>query len=194
MTLSLFIRNQEFYICFGDVSRIYEPASARNLADSIPVFLADFLEKVDFPSCRKVIFSSGPASFTTSRIMNSVVKGLAVSRPGLEFIGISNFLTYMYIASSSRPSGCLAIPTMRGDYFCVKYCDGQLGNIEILDTLLQSVILDNNEVFENINLANIQRAVIDSGVFKTNSSFTTRSLDVDYGFTPEYKYQTTHSR
>lgn len=193
MTLSLFIRNQEFHVCFGDVSRIYEPASARNLADSMPVFLADFLENVDFSLCRKVIFSSGPASFTASRIMNSVVKGLAVFRPDLEFFGISNFLTYMYIASRSRPDGCIAIPTMRGDYFCVEYCDGRLGSIKVADTLFQLVILDNNEIFENINLANIQHAVIDSEVFKLNPSFMSRSLDIDYGFTPEYKYQTTHS-
>ena len=187
MILSLFLRNKEFHVSCGEFEHIYKVTESREMADNVPAFLKETMDHIDFSKCSKVIFSSGPASFTTARIMNSLVKGLKISAPNLDFLGISNFLTYLYIASQHNSEGSIALPTMRGDYFYAAFSEKKLSDIEIFSDLNQNTILDSNEIFDNINMSTIQEKLSDDNIVKMNPNYIQNSLDINYGFTPEYK-------
>ena len=187
MKLSLFIRNKEFHISCGDFAHIYKVTESREMADNIPLFLKDALDSVNFEQCDEIIYSSGPASFTTARIMNSLIKGLAISRPDLKFTGISNFLTYLHIASQTLSDGILAIPTMRGDYFTVVFKNGELGDLELFNEFDSDVILDTDKKFDNVNLAYIQMNIVNIKIVKINDKYIQSTLDINYGFTPKYR-------
>ena len=187
MILSLFIRNKEFHVAYGDFAHIYKVTESREMADSVPVFLKEVLDFVAFEECDTVLYSSGPASFTTARIMTSLIKGFAISRADLKFIGISNFLTYLYIASQTKSSGLLAIPTMRGDYFASTYKDDALDDVKLLNDLPTVALLDNSQIFEPANLASVQINIINTNIAIINKEYIQNTLDINYGFTPEYR-------
>ena len=187
MILSLFIRNKEFHVAWGDFARAYKVNEPREMADSVPMFLKEAIDFVAFEQCNTILYSSGPASFTTARIMTSLIKGIAISRPDLKFVGISNFLTYAHIASQVKDSGMLAIPTMRGDYFVTSYRDGSLTDIKVMNELPTNAFLDDDHVFDVKNLASMQIGAINANTAAINSKYMQTSLDINYGFTPEYR-------
>ena len=187
MILSLFIRNKEFHVAYGEFAHIYKVNESREMADSVPMLLKEVLDSVAFDECDDVLYSSGPASFTTARIMTSLVKGIAISQPALKFTGISNFLTYLYIALQTKSSGLLAIPTMRGDYFATAYQDDVLEDEIIMSELPKHAVLDNDQMFELANFASVQINIINTNIAIINKKYTQNTLDINYGFTPEYR-------
>lgn len=193
MTISLFIKNKEFHVFGENFENVYGVNESRELADNLPVFLKDAISKDGNSDFETVIYSAGPASFTTVRIINSLLKGLLVARPALKFVGVSNFLTYMVIASKVSSRGILAIPTMRGDYFTSEYNDEKLQNPKILG--LQNiekhegkVFFDEDTIYNDINLSKVQKSMLNSNFAVENSGCIKKSLEIDYGFTPEYKH------
>ena len=193
MTISLFIRNKEFQVSTEGFNDIYKVNESRELADNIPVFLKDFISKIAISNIEKVIYSAGPASFTTIRIINSVLKGLLVSYPNVKFVGVSNFLTYMAISSKISADGIIAIPTMRGDYFTCEYSNKKILTTGLLDTqsiekYKTSIFFDNDNIYDDINLSKLQKSILNSDFNIENSNYIKNSLEIDYGFTPEYKY------
>lgn len=183
--ISLFIRNKEFHVYNKNFLNIYSVPESRQLSDFIPMFLKDFLARV--PKFDEVIYSSGPGSFTTVRIMNALLKGLFISNPSLKFTGISNFLTYFKAAP--LPPTTIAIPTMRGDYFTCNFKNDKIINSQI-STLSDPTkfCIDSSPFFDNINLASVQYSILNTELSNQNSNYITNFLQINYGFTPEYKY------
>lgn len=188
MILSIFIRGKEFYVYTNTgISQIFTVSESRYLADNVVSFLASVLKN---DKLKKVIYSAGPGSFTTVRIINSILKGLYISDSSIEFIGVSNFLTYLSVVSKISNEGTIAIPTMRGDYFTCTYNEQILReqNIQNINEYSSNIYEDNNKVFENVNLAKIQNDILNSEFSPLNKKYIYSKIEINYGFTPEYKH------
>ena len=196
MTISFFLQNNLFYVHSEQYSKIYEVAKMRKMADSIALFLKDVALNANFSHYKRIVYSSGATSFTTARIIYSLLKGLRIAFPALTFLGISHFLTYLTIFNKKSPSGIIAISTMRGDYFICEYNQSLLSSVKILsiDTLKRStqiVFFIENSDFNNLNLAKLQFQLLNTPALTRNLNFINNDLKIDYGFTPEYKNQNT---
>jgi tRNA A37 threonylcarbamoyladenosine modification protein TsaB len=194
MILSYFVRGKEIHISTDGIASVYELSEPRELADKAVVFIKDATAKCSDKNIKKVVYSSGPASFTTLRIINSIAKGMFIAKPSIEFVGISNFLTYVSAAMTKlNANGLVAIPTMRGDYFTCEYLCDTLQNQQIQDMRSISkysghVLFDNDLIFDNINLALVQESVADSDLGRNNPTYVTQSIKTEYGFSPKYKF------
>lgn len=196
MTISFFLQNNRFCVYSEQYSQIYEVAEMRKMADNIALFLKDVTLNANFSHYKRIVYSSGATSFTTARIIYSLLKGLRITFPALTFLGISHFLTYLTIFNKKSPSGIITIPTMRGDYFICEYTQSLLSPAKILsiDTLKQStqnVFFIEKSDFNNLNLAKIQFQLLNTLTLAQNLNFINNDLKIDYGFTPEYKNQKT---
>jgi len=188
MILSLFIRDKEFHLSCGNFEQIYTIKETRGMADKVPEDFKTFIGQLNFREIDTVLYSSGPASFTTARIMNSMLKGIKVVHPDMKFVGISHFVTYLSIIIKHHEQGAIAIPTMRGDYFICRFANSQLGTMYVDSEISNDTIISNNPVLENINLAMQQYTINNSEVFIKNIIFITNDLEIDYGITPEYSH------
>ena len=193
MILSFFLRGKEFHVTTFEFSKVYEVAETREIADNIVYFLADAIEMSGNDEINTVIFPAGPGSFTTTRIINSMAKGLYVVNPSTKFISVSSFLTLLSIARNSSDVGALAIPTMRGDYFTTCYSDcmlqaSKIESTEEINNYANNVYFDNDPIFSNINLAEAQHTVLSSNLVEKNKIFVSNSLEAVYGFCPIYKF------
>lgn len=189
MILSIFLKGKEFHIFYGELEKVYTVQETHALADNIPLFISEIMSQSSLDNLEQVIYSSGPCSFTNIRIINSIVKAFRISSPNIKFLGLSHFLTYLSIAHTFSPRGLIAIPTMRVDYFTAKYEKDKLEEI-VIQNIEQdySVIFENSKCFENINLAKQQYGLLDSRILISNPQFMNTSLDINYGFTPQYSY------
>ena len=188
MILSLFIRENEFHISNGNVDRIYAVEERCRLADMIPRALTDYLSDIDFNLINTLIYSNGPDTFTTLRIMASLIKGISIVRSDIRLISMSNFLTYIYKASEYSLTGSIAIPTQRGDYFVCDYTREGESEVQIHNTLNPSVLLHTSQIFKNINLAQTQYEYYISSDAKTDIRGEFASTEIRYGIDPIYKY------
>lgn len=186
MILSLFIRDKEFHICSGDFEQICKIEETKKMADKIPVCFKEFISQIDFRKVGTILYSSGPASFTTARIMNSMLKGIKVTSPDMKFIGVSNFITYLSIVLQKSEQGTIAIPTMRGDYFVCAYLGNKLSEMKLEVTPHEGTIYSNDKIFNNINLALQQYNIYNHNILLNNKNFVTCNLSINYGITPEY--------
>jgi tRNA A37 threonylcarbamoyladenosine modification protein TsaB len=197
VALSYFLRGNEFHVATGGFSNIYRVLENRAMADNVASFINDALAKSSNEPIKTVIFQSGPASFTSRRIINSVAKGLAIFDKNIDFIGISSFLTYFSIASKVATQGIICIPTMRGDYFACEYDSKTIKKSKILDVASIakcsiSVYFEENLIFGGGNLAEIQKMASDLMLAKSDSILIDNChvrrgiLNIDYGYTPEY--------
>ena len=188
MILSLFIRNKEFHLSGGSFEQLSRIEETRGMADKVPELFKTFINQINFSEIDTVLYSSGPASFTTARIMNSMLKGIKIVRPDIEFVGISHFVTYLSIIAKQHEQGTIAIPTMRGDYFTCRFVDSKLEEMNISTKLSNDVILSNNEILANMNLAKQQYSISNTDILKRNMDFVTHDLEIDYGITPKYTH------
>ncbi|MDR2667163.1 MAG: hypothetical protein LBB34_03590 [Holosporales bacterium] len=191
MIISIFIHSKEFHIASDELAEVYRVSESRELADMAVHFLAKFLSKHKHQHIKRVIHSTGPSSFTTIRIINSIVKGMRIAAPSCKFVGISSFLTYLSIFSVHSTKGIIAIPTMRGDYFTAEYLNCTLQNQQLLSE--ESINLYNGDKYfadnfdyERVNLSRNQEQVLNSNLAEKNETYIKRLLSVDYGFTPQY--------
>lgn len=194
MILSLFIRDKEFHISANDFGKICKVEETKGMADKLPIFFKDFIGQINFDDVDVILYSSGPASFTTSRIMNSMLKGIKVARQDMKFVGISNFITYLSVVLATTEQGELAIPTMRGDFFVCNFNGGKLSEMRIDSKISDSTIHNNNLIFNNINLANQQYIIHNSDILLNNNDFITYNLEINYGITPEYACSPTNKK
>lgn len=192
MNISIFLKDKEFHIVCGDLEDIYIETETKNLADNIPLFISDIISKCSINNLENLIYSSGPCSFTSIRIINSIVKAFAISFPTAKFCGISHFLTYLKVLNETYSKGTIGIPTMRGDYFTSRFNNNKLEKIDIenlsKEYLLNNelIFVENSGLFSNINLAKIQLGLFNTSLFLQNSQFINTDLRINYGFTPEY--------
>ncbi|MDR3030995.1 MAG: hypothetical protein LBU35_01255 [Holosporales bacterium] len=191
MILSFFLRLKECHIYTNTFSKIYKITETREVADNILCFIQEAIENNENRDIEKLIFSSGPGSFTSVRIVNSIAKGLYIVNKATKFISVSSFLTYLY--SLSTGEGLIAIPTMRGDFFVAEYYDNILKEFEILSIedigkYRKNTIFEFDEAFNSQNLARNQFKVLSSELAVKNKSLVSDLLHVSYGFTPEYKH------
>lgn len=194
MNISIFLKGREFHVFCENFEKVYIETETRNLADNIPVYISEVISEVSTDNLENLIYSSGPCSFTSIRIINSIVKAFLISFPKLKFIGISHFLTYFYLAKHVYSNGLIAIPTMRGDYFTAHFGGDKLSSINIEKISENNhlcnnpVVFESSDLFLNINLANIQQLLINDNLFTANYQFINTDLRIDYGFTPEYSH------
>ena len=188
MILSLFIRDKEFHLSSNGFEQLCRIDETHKMADKVPEIFKTFIGQINFHEIDTVLYSSGPASFTTARIMNSMLKGIKVVRPNMEFVGISHFVTYLSIIMKQHQQGTIAIPTMRGDYFICRFAGSQLEKMYISTDLSNNVIVSNNSILTNINLATQQYRISNTNVFKDNIDFITYDLEINYGITPAYSH------
>lgn len=188
MILSLFIRNKEFHIYSDNFEQVCRVEETRGMADKIPICFKKFISQINFRGVDTILHSSGPASFTTARIMNSMLKGIKVTCPSMKFIGISNFITYLSILLPKSEQGAIAIPTMRGDYFVCTYLDNKLSEMKLEVAPKAGIIYSNDKIFNNINLALQQYNIYNRDILSNNSNFVTYDLSINYGITPEYTH------
>ena len=189
MILSIFIRDKEFHISTEAYGEVHKVTETRGMADKIPALFSEFLNKIEFNIIDTIVYSTGPASFTTTRIVNSLVKGIKVARPDIKFIGISNFLTYIYVLYPSQSAGTIAIPMMRGDYYICKYNKGQIKQVYISEKICREIIMDNAISLDNINLALAQIQLLYSGLVPNNDKYITNTLEIQYTYNPKYVHK-----
>lgn len=193
MILSLFLRGKEFFISTESFSEVYTVLETRELADNIVDFLSVFLKKQSNQEIEKVVFSSGPGSFTSVRVLNSIVRGLYVAYPKIDFTSVSSFLPYFYSIYRTNSEGIIAVPTMRGDFFVSKFINQTLLETKVcsseeINKYGCKIYYDNDEAFNCLNLAKLQIELLNSNIAEFNSSLISNSLDVDYGYCPEFKH------
>lgn len=177
MILSIFLHDNQFHIASEYDAEIYNVTDKRKMADNIMLFIDGFLKNANISDVDKIVFPNGPASFTSIRIINSLVKGLCIAKPDIKHIGVSNFLTYIYV--KNKPSGTVSIPTQRGDFFVADYFDWQIKKTYLSD--------QNCTISIEKNLAKAQIDLLDSDMVAKNSNFITQDFVLDYGFTPVFK-------
>ena len=209
MFYSFFVYNNNqkssVHVFSTEKNMIFEVSEPRKIADNIALFIENTLPSTPID---EVIFSTGPSSFTTTRVINSVIKGMKIVNPSTKFIGVSTFLTYLSIIN--KPNGLIALPTFRGDYFTSEFNNYILSDIEIhdleyvkkynsiLDTcILNTCILDTNILdtsilnVYNYNLAKQQfiTSHLDDNSIANNTKFISNELDIGYQITPVFRKQ-----
>lgn len=191
MNISIFLKGKEFHIVCGEIEDIYSESETRNLADNIPLFIDCVISKIQLNNLENLIYSSGPCSFTSIRIINSIVKAFAISFSKIKFLGVSHFLTYLCALNNKYQNGLIAIPTMRGDYFTTQFSDNKLNKINIKkvsteNSCLNSVtIFEDSTCFSSINLAKTQLLLLNTDIVSLNPQFLNSDFHIEYGFTPE---------
>ena len=195
--LSIFLREKEFHICAGDFSSIYSVLSIRDFADSCPEFLQNALKESGAQPVDKIIFPFGGASFTTVRIVNSIVKGILVFNDSAKTISVSTFLPYLYALMRHHTyfsEGLIALPTMRGDFFVVNFCScvitkKNIMSAEEISNCKTNIFYSDDEIFRDVNFAQIQKELVcDDEFLQSNKSFVSDSAEAFYEHSPEYKY------
>jgi tRNA A37 threonylcarbamoyladenosine modification protein TsaB len=167
---------------------VYEVAERRMMADHVVFFINDAIQKSAGDGIKTLIYQSGPTSFTTHRIINSIVKGFIIANRKLELIAVSSFLTYFLIASKEASNGLLCIPTMRGDHFTCEYKGSVFSAIKVqgdhqITTAASQIFFEDSSIFNGINLASHQINTMTSKNVDTN-----KIPEINYGHTLEYRY------
>ena len=189
---SFFINNEYCHIYTNEKSHIYKLSQLNKMADKVPMYIKNSLPKYKLS---KIIYSAGPLSFTTLRVINSIIKGIKIVNKDIEFIGVSNFLTYLSLIQTNNDEGLIAIPTYRGDYFTCTYdsnkklSDILICNLEYFNNVAYKLILTNDIsiLFKNMNLAQQQFKILYNNISVINNKFISNSTEIIYNITPVFK-------
>lgn len=162
------------------------------MADKVPMYIKNSLPNYKLS---KVIYSAGPLSFTTLRVINSIIKGIKIVNKDIEFIGVSNFLTYLSLIETNNTEGLIAIPTYRGDYFVCTYdaykklSKISICNLDYFNNVVCKLILTNDIsiLFKNMNLAQQQFKILYNDISIINKDFINNSTEIIYNITPIFK-------
>ena len=190
--LSLFINNEYCHIYTYEHSYIYKLSQLNKMADKVPMYIKNSLPSYKLS---KIIYSAGPLSFTTLRVINSIIKGIKIVNKETEFVGVSNFLTYLSLIDTNNTEGLIAIPTYRGDYFICNYnSDMKLSeisicNLDYFNNVVYKLILTNDIsiIFKNMNLAQQQFKILYNDISIINKEFINNSTKIIYNITPIFK-------
>lgn len=163
--------------------RIYKVSEQHKIADLTPLFLGNEFRNLD-----KVIFPLEPLSFTTVRVVNSVVKALKIVYPATCFIGISNFLTYFHAVNENCDA--IAINSYRGDFYYRSITDGKFSQqaIATMDELkhkYKKPIFDVDLLRDDTNLAFVQYSALYSSY--ADKEFIREGTEIEYVYTPHYR-------
>jgi tRNA A37 threonylcarbamoyladenosine modification protein TsaB len=195
MYISIFIRGKEIHISTTEFEKVYSVEENRHLADRSPVFLKDAIMNNADKNIEGIIYSSWPHTFTTSRIITSIVKGMVICDNNIEITGVSSFLVYLALISANTHGGdgIISIPTMRGDYFTCEYHDNKLDEMKIssihdLENTSLPIYYETDFIFKGQNLASIQKQILNSTISHVNLTYISDKLDIHYSYTPIYKY------
>ncbi len=136
-------------------------------------------------------FSEGPGSFTSVRVIGSIVKGIYLSDNDKKFTAISSFLTLLACIPSDVSNGTIAINTMRGDFYCMDFIGNRLLNYRVVGKQvlchLSNVFYDIDLLSSSYNVAQLQYALVGSIKYTNNLSLVSNIMRCDYGITPQYK-------
>ncbi len=194
MKLSICLRGK---ICYAATSSenalVHESENLRSVSDDIVPFIRDVIDGKE-GEISELIVSAGPGSFTSIRVLNSIARGILITKPSISVVSVSNFLPYlMILRQHKKDDGIIAIPTMRGDFFCMDFLDDSIYNYrvcdeDVLQDTYQNVYFDDSEIFNSHNFAGVQLEILGSNIANINKNLIHNNLDVVYGFDPEYKY------
>jgi tRNA A37 threonylcarbamoyladenosine modification protein TsaB len=179
--LSIFVNGYKYFIATKKYRK--EVLGAENVISAI--------EKVITNEENEIIFSSGPDTFTSMRVIGSIIKGISLCAPQVTFLAISNFLTLFSLVPNDIDFGIIAIDTMRGDFYCMDFTGMLLTNYRLIKK--EELCSNNNFIIynknvNNVNLAKIQINMLNSEKFNINQHLIAKSLKINYGTTPQYKY------
>ena len=189
---SFFINSEYCHVYTSEKSYIYKLSQLNKMADKVPMYIKNSLNNY---KVTKIIYSSGPLSFTTLRVINSIIKGIKIVNKNIEFIGVSNFLTYLSLTEKNNTEGLIAIPTYRGDYFICTYdfnkklSDISISSLENFNNVANKLLLTNDisSLFKNMNLAQQQFKILYNNISFINKEFINTSTEVIYNITPIFK-------
>ncbi len=189
---SFFINNEYCHIYTYEGTHIYRLSQLNRMADKVPMYIKNSLPSYKIS---EVVYSAGPLSFTTLRVINSIIKGMKIVNNHIKFIGVSNFLTYLSLIATNNNDGLIAIPTYRGDYFICTYnknkilSEVSIGNLEDFNNFAYKSILTNDIsfLFKNMNLAQQQVKILYSDISIINKEFINSASEVIYNITPSFK-------
>ncbi|MDR3224529.1 MAG: hypothetical protein LBT03_03095 [Holosporales bacterium] len=186
MKLSYFIKNKEIHV-FTDsgFSNIYYLNVSRETSDKIVPCIKEAIGKRSFDEITNIVYQTGPLTFTTARIIFALGKGITLSNPTIKFTGISSFLTYTTIATSKSITGTIAISTMCGSFYKNSYANGILTNENYSD-IHEPIYYEDDEIFQNINLAQIQTEILNSTIALQNQKYICQGINVLYTTSPNY--------
>lgn len=163
--------------------RVYKVYEQHKIADLTPLFLGN-----EFYNLDKVIFPLEPLSFTTVRVVNSVVKALKIVYPTTRFIGVSNFLTYFHVVNGSCDA--IAINSYRGDFYYRSIANGKFSKqaVATMDELkhkYKKTIFDVDLLQADTNLAFVQYSALYNS--HATKEFIHEGIEVEYTYTPHYR-------
>ena len=190
--LSLFINNGYCHIYTHENSYIYKLSQLNKMADKVPMYIKNSLPNYKLS---KIVYSAGPLSFTTLRVINSIIKGIKIVNKNIKFVGVSNFLTYLSLIETNNIKGLIAIPTYRGDYFVCTYDSNKklseisICNLDYFNNVACKLVLTNDisSIFPNMNLAQQQFKILYNDISIINKEFISNSTEIIYNITPIFK-------
>ena len=180
MKLSIFQAANKCFIA-TEKKQFEAQTDEKNKASEIMVQLLQLAISDANPS--HVFFSSGPNSFTATRIVYSIVCGLKIVNPNIKLTAVSSFLTYE-AAIRCPKKHTIAISTQKNDFYCMDCTDGVLENSRI--TVPNGLIFYDTSNYEE-NLAITQLYIEKSPIFEKNKNLISYSDKITYATTPQYK-------
>jgi tRNA A37 threonylcarbamoyladenosine modification protein TsaB len=185
--LAIFLNGKKCYAATRQTEKTIECGSVRTVSDVLVPMLSEFHE---ISEVNRVIFPVGPGSFTSIRVVLSVIKGFSIAGASrISLSPVSSFLPFFLALPESVKTGTLAISTGRGDYFCSRFdafiIENQFSIISSISEI-EDIFLDSDEIFSNVNLAGVMLRNIDSPRAIANTRNATSLDEPVYGFSPDY--------
>jgi tRNA A37 threonylcarbamoyladenosine modification protein TsaB len=127
-----------------------------------------YVKRKDIPPLDIVIAPKGPGSFTGIRVLLSTAQGLAFANGALLFCPDHFEIFDHYYKLSNQQSLLVAISSKRGDYFCKKYPNGNIQQLNALEII---------EKIKNKNTPLIIDEEVDCKHFLTPKEITNTMID-----------------